>query len=92
MNTSTPERIRIKLADARLFREQAYVDGQWCDADSDKVIRVTNPATGELIGTVPNMGAQETRRAIAAADAAMPAWRAQDREGARQRCCASGTT
>jgi succinate-semialdehyde dehydrogenase/glutarate-semialdehyde dehydrogenase len=68
---------RFALADARLFRQQAYVDGQWCDADSAKVIPVTNPATGETIGTVPAMGAAETRRAIAAADAAMPAWRAR---------------
>ncbi len=67
----------IALADASLFRQQAHVDGQWCDADSGKVIPVTNPATGETIGTVPNMGAAETRRAIAAADAAMPAWRAK---------------
>jgi succinate-semialdehyde dehydrogenase/glutarate-semialdehyde dehydrogenase len=77
MNAPTREPIGIKLADPRLFREQAYIDGRWCDADSGKRIPVTNPATGEVIGTVPGMGADETRRAIAAADAAMPAWRAR---------------
>ena len=65
------------LADPRLFRQQCYVDGAWCDADSGATITVTNPATGAVIGRVPAMGAAETRRAIAAADAAMPAWRAK---------------
>ncbi len=77
MNAIPNERIPNKLADPRLFREQAYVDGKWCDADGGKRIQVTNPATGEVIGSVPNMGAEETRRAIAAADAAMPAWGAK---------------
>jgi succinate-semialdehyde dehydrogenase / glutarate-semialdehyde dehydrogenase len=67
----------VKLSDPRLFRQQAYVDGAWCDADSGRVIEVTNPATGAVIGSVPNMGADETRRAITAADAAMVAWRAR---------------
>jgi succinate-semialdehyde dehydrogenase/glutarate-semialdehyde dehydrogenase len=67
----------VKLSDPTLFRQQCYIDGQWCDADSGKVLEVTNPATGAVIGTVPNMGAAETRRAIAAADAAMVAWRAK---------------
>ncbi|MCG8507160.1 MAG: NADP-dependent succinate-semialdehyde dehydrogenase [Sphingomonadales bacterium] len=64
------------LGDQALFRQQCYVDGQWVDADSGKTVEVTNPATGEIIGTVPNMGADETRRAIEAADAAFSAWRA----------------
>jgi succinate-semialdehyde dehydrogenase / glutarate-semialdehyde dehydrogenase len=72
MDTKT--RSTVKLESASLFRQQAYIDGAWCDADSGKVIEVTNPATGALIGTVPNMGAAETRRAIAAGAAAMPAW------------------
>jgi succinate-semialdehyde dehydrogenase/glutarate-semialdehyde dehydrogenase len=58
-----------------LFRQQAFIDGEWVHADSGQVIRVTNPATGETIGTVPRMGATETRRAIEAADRALPAWR-----------------
>src|SRR3546814_545068 len=64
-----------QLADARLFREQGYIDGRWADADSGAVIEVTNPATGEVLGTIPKMGAAETRRASAAAEKAWPAWR-----------------
>lgn len=57
--------------------EKAYINGQWVDADNKATISVTNPATGELIGSVPNMGAAETRRAIDYANAALPAWRAK---------------
>jgi succinate-semialdehyde dehydrogenase/glutarate-semialdehyde dehydrogenase len=67
----------MQLKDPTLLRQQCYVDGQWCDADSGETCAVTNPATGEQIGTVPKMGAAETRRAIAAADSAWPAWRAR---------------
>ena len=63
------------LKDATLFRQQAYVDGAWLDADGAGTIGVDNPATGETLGTVPKMGAAETRRAIEAAEAALPAWR-----------------
>jgi len=63
------------LSAPKLFREQCYIDGGWADADSGKAIEVTNPATGEVLGTVPNMGAAETRRAIEAAEKAWPAWR-----------------
>ncbi|MCP8462803.1 NADP-dependent succinate-semialdehyde dehydrogenase [Pseudomonas sp. ZM23] len=66
----------MQLNDAKLFRQQAYIDGSWVDADSGKTINVNNPATNEIIGTVPKMGAAETRRAIEAADKALPAWRA----------------
>ena len=59
-----------------LLREQAYIDGQWVGADSGGTITVTDPATGETLGVAPNMGAAETKRAIAAAEAALPAWRA----------------
>jgi succinate-semialdehyde dehydrogenase/glutarate-semialdehyde dehydrogenase len=65
----------LNLKDPSLFRQQCYVDGKWADADSGKSIPVNNPATGEILGTIPNMGAAETRRAIEAANAAMPAWR-----------------
>ena len=57
--------------------EKAYINGQWVEADNKTTISVTNPATGELIGTVPKMGATETRRAIAFASEALPAWRAK---------------
>lgn len=57
--------------------EKAYIDGQWLDADSKATINVTNPATGDLIGTVPKMGVAETRRAIQCANKALPGWRAK---------------
>ncbi len=59
-----------------LLRQQAYLNGDWCDADADDRTVIFNPATGEPIGEVPNMGRAETRRAIEAAQAAQPAWRA----------------
>jgi succinate-semialdehyde dehydrogenase/glutarate-semialdehyde dehydrogenase len=69
-----PEKMLLKNTD--LLRDRAFCGGQWRDADDRRVLAVTNPASGEAIGTVPAMGAAETRRAIAAADAALPAWRA----------------
>ncbi|WP_322403050.1 NAD-dependent succinate-semialdehyde dehydrogenase [Massilia luteola] len=65
----------LKLNDPALLRQQAYIDGTWCGADDGKTINVVNPATGTTLGTVPHMGARETRRAIEAAQAAWPAWR-----------------
>src|SRR5262249_37167436 len=58
-----------------LFREQCYLDGQWIGAQ--KTLRVINPATGSALGTVPDLGAAETRKAIEAAERALPAWRAK---------------
>ena len=69
-------RAAIPLKDPQLFRDRAYVDGQWAEADSRKRFDVDNPADGAVIGAVPDMGAAETRRAIEAANAALPAWRA----------------
>jgi succinate-semialdehyde dehydrogenase/glutarate-semialdehyde dehydrogenase len=65
----------LPLKDPSLFRQQCYINGQWVDADGGKSIDVTNPATGEVLGTIPNMGAAETRRAIEAANAAWGGWR-----------------
>ena len=65
----------LNLKDPSLLRLQCYIDGQWSSADDNSVIKVSNPATGESLGTVPHMGAAETRRAIEAANAAWPAWR-----------------
>ncbi len=64
----------MKLKDSALFRQQCYLDGQWQDADKSATVDVTNPATQHKLGTVPNMGGAETRRAINAAHAAFPAW------------------
>jgi succinate-semialdehyde dehydrogenase/glutarate-semialdehyde dehydrogenase len=67
----------LTLKDPSLLRQQCFIAGQWCDADGGATINVTNPATGQSLGSVPKMGAAETRRAIEAANAAWPAWRAK---------------
>lgn len=63
------------LKNSSLFRSQAFLDGQWRDADDKTRFSVSNPATGELLGEVPRMGGAETVRAVDAANAALPAWR-----------------
>lgn len=68
--------VNLRLNDPALLRQANYIDGEWVNADDDAVIEVRNPASGELVGTVPAMGVAETRRAIDAAAAAFPAWRA----------------
>src|SRR3979409_997563 len=65
----------MKLQDEKLFRQKCYIDGEWVDAFDRATIPVKDPASGETLGTVPKMGAEETRRAIEAADKALPAWR-----------------
>jgi succinate-semialdehyde dehydrogenase/glutarate-semialdehyde dehydrogenase len=66
----------MKLRDAGLLRSQAFIGGKWVDAANGATQPVVNPASGETIGTVPDMGAAETRRAIEAARQAFPAWAA----------------
>jgi succinate-semialdehyde dehydrogenase/glutarate-semialdehyde dehydrogenase len=66
----------MRLANAGLFRQQAYVNGEWLDADSGETFDVRNPATSDVIGTAPTMGTIEVRRAIDAAARALPPWRA----------------
>src|SRR2546430_15471108 len=70
-NTTT---VGIQLQDPRLFRQACYVDGGWIESSAHG-IDVDNPATGEVIGTVPRLGRAETRQAIDAAARAFPAWR-----------------
>jgi succinate-semialdehyde dehydrogenase/glutarate-semialdehyde dehydrogenase len=65
----------MKLDDLQLLREQAYVNGQWIEADDGTRFAVTNPADGETIAQVSSLGQAETTRAIAAAQAALPTWR-----------------
>ena len=77
MNAPTDAKCPPQLKDAKLFRQQGYIDGAWLDADAKATINVTNPANGAVIGTIPKMGGAETRRAIEAASAALPAWRAK---------------
>jgi len=72
-----PRDMNVPINDPKLVREQCYINGEWCDADSSETVEVTNKATGEVLGTVPKMGADETRRAIEAANAALPAWKAK---------------
>ncbi|WP_374593741.1 NAD-dependent succinate-semialdehyde dehydrogenase [Sphingosinicella sp.] len=60
-----------------LLREACYIDGEWVKADSGETIKVTNPATGEVLGTVPNCGAAEAKHAVEAANRAWPVWRAK---------------
>lgn len=62
------------LKDRKLFRQKCYVNGNWIDADSGVAIEVDNPATNTILGTVPKLGAAETRRAIEGAEAAFPSW------------------
>jgi len=66
----------MELRERALFRQHAFVDGAWVDADGRRSYGIHNPATGERIGSVPAMGAAETRRAIDAADSAWAGWRA----------------
>ncbi len=67
----------LPLHDATLFRQADCIDGKWVEAESGRTLPVTNPATGELLGNVPAMSAAETRRAIEAANRALPDWRAR---------------
>lgn len=67
----------ISLQNKRLLRNQCFVNGEWIDADSRATLDVTNPASGELLGTAPMLGAAETRRAIEAAERAFGDWRAR---------------
>jgi succinate-semialdehyde dehydrogenase/glutarate-semialdehyde dehydrogenase len=67
----------LPLKDPTLLKQLCYLAGNWSSADRNEQMAVTNPATGETLGMVPKMGTAETRRAIAAAAAALPAWRAR---------------
>jgi succinate-semialdehyde dehydrogenase/glutarate-semialdehyde dehydrogenase len=66
----------MNLQDPLLLRQQAYINGQWCDADTAATLSVLNPASNAVIAKVPQMAEPETIRAIQAADAALPAWSA----------------
>ncbi len=66
----------MNFRDNTLFRQQCYIDGAWIDADQGGFMEIINPATGERLGQVPELGAGETRQAIVGANAALPGWRA----------------
>lgn len=67
--------IKQRLKNPSLFKEHAFINGTWCAADNNDAADVRDPATHESIGVVPNMGKQETARAIDAAAAAFPLWK-----------------
>src|SRR5262245_24012421 len=75
MATTSAVPTGVSLKDSTLFRQACYVDGAWIAAKSGGTITVDNPATGEVIGTVPKCGTAETRAAIEGAERALPAWR-----------------
>jgi succinate-semialdehyde dehydrogenase / glutarate-semialdehyde dehydrogenase len=75
MATTSAVPTGVSLKDSKLFQQSNYIDGTWVNAKSGATINVDNPATGEIVGTVPKCGAAETRTAIEAADKALPAWR-----------------
>ncbi|PZN35379.1 MAG: succinate-semialdehyde dehydrogenase (NADP(+)) [Proteobacteria bacterium] len=74
---ATSSTLALPLRETSLFREQAFIAGQWESADDGRTKSVFDPATGRVIGSVPNLGALETRRAIAGAERALPDWRAR---------------
>lgn len=65
----------VSLNDTALFRQQCYINGQWCDAEDGATLTVTNPANEQTLGQVPRMAEAETQRAIQAASEAFPQWR-----------------
>jgi len=67
----------LQIGDASLVKGQGYVGGEWVDADSGATFDVINPVDGAVVGTVADLGVDETRRAIDAASAAMPEWAAR---------------
>lgn len=64
----------MELSDPRLFRSQCLIDGQWIGTGDEDIF---NPATGAVLGKVPRLGREAAAQAVAAANAALPAWRAK---------------
>ena len=75
MNAPVQGLSALSLKDSKLFREQCYIDGAW--VSGSKTVAVHNPANGAVVGSVPDLGTDETKRAIDAAERAWPAWRAK---------------
>lgn len=65
----------VRITDKSLLRTQAFINGEWIDADDGETVVVTNPANGDVIAEVAKCGKAETRRAIEAAETAMVSWR-----------------
>ena len=66
---------QLNLKDSKLFKQLGYIDGAWTSAEGGRMLEVNNPATGDIIGTIPNMGAAETKKAIDAASKALDGWK-----------------
>lgn len=75
--TAAANPFRVPLQDESLLRQRCYVGGAWISATGGATIEVKNPATGQVIGSVPRMTADDVRSAVAKAEAALPAWRAK---------------
>lgn len=73
--SSIPKANTLELDDSSLLREQCYIGGEWVDAQGKRAFAVTNPADGTHIACVPDMGVDETRAAISAANKAWPGWK-----------------
>src|SRR5262245_8424319 len=73
--TSSTPAAGVSLKDPKLFRDACFIDGAWIGSSSGSPIPVDNPATGEVIGSVPSLGRGETRQAIDAAERAFHEWR-----------------
>ena len=69
--------MRDILREPILFSTKAFIDGQWCTSADGKTFPVSNPATGALLGNLPDMGPLETQLAIAAAHRAFPEWKSR---------------
>ena len=84
------EAVEMILKDQKLFREAAYIDGNWIRKSANGTTKVDNPATGAVIGEVPNLGAAETRQAI---DAAGEPWNrgSERRPRPGRTSCAAGS-
>ena len=73
----------VQISDPTLLKTQAYINGQWVNADNGATLAVTNPANGEVIAEVAKCSTTETRRGIEAAEAALSDWR---QKTAKERC------
>ena len=79
--------MNLNLRDAKLFRQQCYIDGAWQASATGRTFEVNNPADGSILGTVPELSAEETRKAITAAEAAFREW---SRKTAKERASVLG--
>ncbi len=77
MTIPDKEERMMQLNDQSLLKQQAYISGEWVDAPNKATLAVTDPATGEQIAAIADIDAAGTRTAIAAAEKALPAWKAK---------------